>query len=542
MAAAGSSAVRARGIGAFAVTLLLAACSSSSSGHPSGSGGATAGSGGATAGSGGIAGGSGGGTVGGKTASGGAVSTGGLAGSGNAAGATTASGGASSTGGSVGTGGGTASSGGASGVVVALDKPKQTMDGFGVSNFFQPRALSAAEADMLFDPMKGIGLSILRIAMNADGSVLAPSSGTTFNDVQLAKDRGVQTFIATILGAPATCKSNNDLFNGGHLLPQCQDSFAQTISKFVAAVKKNGSVDLAAISIANKPDFASCGMVKPCDGNFISMVYTADELVSFAKTVGPKLRAASPGIKLIAPEVMEWLHLWSNKSAAGSSDPLGGVGYDYGHALAADAEAWAQIDIVGTQQYDTQVAERWPTDVPAKPVWMTEMSGIKFWPEEGPSKTIDNGIAVAGWIHDAIVNGNASAWLYAGYRPPSTDDNEGLILKDGSDTKRHFTLGNFSKFVRPGYTRVDVTGNGNADVLLSAFKGADGTVVIVAINKGTAAVELPIAIGGGTAPATVSPWVTAATDNLTQKTTLTVTGSTFTATLGAQTVTTFVGK
>lgn len=44
-------------------------------------------------------------------------------------------------------------------------------------------------------------------------------------------------------------------------------------------------------------------------------------------------------------------------------------GDDYGHASWADQEAWAAFDILGTHQYDTQVAEPWPDDVPdRKPV------------------------------------------------------------------------------------------------------------------------------------------------------------------------------
>ena len=73
--------------------------------------------------------------------------------------------------------------------------------------------------------------------------------------------------------------------------------------------------------------------------------------------------------------------------------------------------------------------------------------------------------------------------------------------KAGPPAKRYYTLGNYSKFVRPGYIAVDVIGNSNPDVLLSAYKGPDGTVVVVADQQGRAAVTMPIAIAGGTAPA-----------------------------------------
>jgi O-glycosyl hydrolase len=281
--------------------------------------------------------------------------------------------------------------------------------------------------------------------------------------------------------------------------------------------------------------------------------------------LGPKLKAV--GVKLIAPEPQEWIHLWSNTSATGStvsghpnsSDPLKcgcfgtstscattcaqGNGYDYGHWLAGDATAWAAIDIIGTHEYDTQHAEPWPSDVDSgkrsKEVWDTEMSGIMYWPEQGTSTTIENGLAVAGWIHSALVTGEASAWLWWWYS--ATSDNEGLLV-GSTDTKRHYTIGNYSKFVRPGYVRVDLTGNSNPDLLLSAYNGADGTVVVVAINKGSASATVPIAIAGGTAPASLIPWVTSASANLVAQTAVTVTGGSFTATLASATVTTFVGK
>lgn len=88
----------------------------------------------------------------------------------------------------------------------------------------------------------------------------------------------------------------------------------------------------------------------------------------------------------------------------------------------------------------------------------------------------------------------------------------------------------------------DISGAVPADVLLSAYKGTDGTVVVVAINKGAADATVPIAIAGGTAPGMFTPWVTSATDNLASKTAVAVAGGTFMAALPSKTVTTFVGK
>ena len=90
--------------------------------------------------------------------------------------------------------------------------------------------------------------------------------------------------------------------------------------------------------------------------------------------------------------------------------------------------------------------------------------------------------------------------------------------------------------------RVDVTGNVPTGVLLSAYTGTDGTVVVVAINTTSSAVSVPIGIAGGTAPAMMTPNVTSSSQNLAAGTAVAVSGGAFTAMLGATSVTTFVGK
>ena len=469
------------------------------------------------------------------------------------AGGGTGKGGATGTGGVTAAGGTTGLDGGTStGVTVQLDSTKQTIEGFGLNT-----ALGGGSVpwDTFYSTTgSGLGFSIVRVGMTSTGSLSGSVPAASYN----AK------VIGSVWTAPANCKDNNSTTKGGKLLTSCYDSFSTTVANFAKNQK------LYAMAAANEPDFASCGssIGPPCNGDYDTMVYTATEMVAWVKVLGPKLKAA--GVKLIAPEPSEWIHLWSNTSATGStvsghpnsSDPLkcgcfgnsptttgcsstctSGGGYDYGHWLAKDPTAWAAIDIIGTHEYDSQKAEPWPSDVDggkrSKPVYETEVSGVMYWPEQGPSSDINNGIAVAGWVHSALVVGEASAWLYWWYQTSS--DNEGLVLSGSSLTKRCYTIGNYSKFVRPGYVMVDVNGNTNTSLLLSAFTGTDGTVVVVAINKGSAA-SVPIAIAGGTAPTSCTPYVTSSSADLAAGTAVTVTGGTFTAALGASTVTTFVCK
>jgi glucuronoarabinoxylan endo-1,4-beta-xylanase len=475
------------------------------------------------------------------------------------------------TGGAGGSGSGTGGSQGTGPVTVQLGQTEQKIEGFGINDNWATQ-FTPAIADSLFTTTSGIGLTILRTGVS-DGGAFYNTGEKAGNMAAVQQRAGADAkIIGSVWSPPGSCKSgqtpldpNAPVNNGGHVMPSCYATWSSTIASFA---KMNG---FYAMSIANEPDFASCGTKDPCNGNYPSTLFTATEMVAWVNVAGKALQ--NMGVKVIAPEASEWNHTWSNTSAGpdvggkNSSDPLGcgfpaattgtcttGGGYDYGHYLFKDATAWGYIDILGVHEYDSQVAQLWPSDVnggkPNKEIWQTEMSGVKWWAEQGPSCDINNGVAVAGWIHSALVDGQVSAWLWWWYQASSTDDNEGLILKTGSsatgctgtDTKRHYTLGNYSKFIRPNYMRVDVTGAVPTGVLLSAYKGSDGTVVIVAINKTTSSVTVPISFAGGTAPASMVPNVTSATDNLAAKTAVTLSGGTLMATLAGTTVTSFVGK
>jgi glucuronoarabinoxylan endo-1,4-beta-xylanase len=507
-----------------------------------------------------VAGGSGGNqATGGRQAagSGGSAVGGGMGGTGGMSmgmgGAVTSSGGASAggagrsaggAGGGAGMGaGGSAGADTTGATTVQLTQLHQKIEGFGINDTY-----NAPVPSSIFDATKDIGLTILRVGMSPDGGFI--TSGAS-GDISMVKGVAGSKIIGSVWTAPANYKSNNNVNDGGHLNADKYTAWATAITTWA---KNTG---LYAMSVSNEPEFASCGSADPCNGNYPTMLYTANEMVAFIKVVGPMLQAA--GIKVISGETSEWNHLWSNTSAGpdpgghNSSDPLKcgfppsnavcdtGGGYDYGHYLAKDATAWAAFDIIGTHEYDSQHAYPWPSDVTAarKEVWQTEMSGVKWWPEQGPSSDINNGIAVATWIHEAMAIGDASAWLYWNYS--QTGDNEGLVL-GSTDTKRHWTLGNYSKFVRPGYSRVEVSGTIPANVLLTAYVGPDGTVVVVAINKNTSATSVPITIAGGTAPASMTPYVTSSSQNLIGGTAVPVSNGAFTMALGASTVTTFVGK
>jgi O-glycosyl hydrolase len=463
----------------------------------------------------------------------------------------------------------------AKGVTVQLDQERQTIQGFGINACLMTGSIFPLNECFTLEGKDALGMSILRIGMETGGGLRGVPSGW-----EKARDTYGAKIIGSCWSAPAGWKDNNNEEQGGHLLASHYAEWAGRIADFAKTNK------LYAMAVANESDFASCGGSIACNppftNSYASMVYTAKEMVAFVKEAKKAFKSKAPDVKIIAPEASLWEHAWSNLSstqkAAGyynSGDPLGcgcwsndinnaaelakcnqkclnGDGYDYGHWLAKDTAAWNSFDILGVHEYEAQMAYPWPSDVTGgkrtKEVWETEMSGVMYWPEQGPSLTIENGVAVARWIQSALTVGEASAWLYWWYGAPyyQSDDNEGLALikNNSKKAKRYYTYGNYSRYIRPGQKIVNITGTDKlpAKVLLTASKDDAGKVVIVAVNETTSDQSVDITISGGTAPASFTPIVTDKDNDWKEGSAVSVSGGVLKAALGKMSVTTFVVK
>ncbi len=140
-------------------------------------------------------------------------------------------------------------------------------------------------------------------------------------------------------------------------------------------------------------------------------------------------------------------------------------------------------------------------------------------------------------IHDCVTVGNMNAYVWWWI----ISNANGLYNKSGVVQKRGYVLGQFAKFLRNGYYRVDATAKPSANIYVTGFKGG-GKAVIVAINKGGSAVSQTFTFTNG-AVSGVTPYITSSSQNIASKSSVTVTVScdAFTYSLPANSVTTFVG-
>jgi glucuronoarabinoxylan endo-1,4-beta-xylanase len=387
----------------------------------------------------------------------------------------------------------------------------QTMDGFGMADVWQSKASSTeALRTLLFDPDKGIGLTLLRIGIETTGKIMGDAA---FVDGPEVVKHGGKVWAAP-WSPPASSKDNNDVNNGGHLLTSAYDSWASTLAAFPAYYKQQSGVDLYALSAQNEPDWKA---------TYESCIYDKTQMNNFIKVLGPKLAALNPPVKLLAAEPDAWSNLWG--------------GDNYGNAILNDATVSQLVTVIATHDYDN--ANSTSLTRPSPPagantthhVWQTEIAYDK-----NSGKDISSGLDVARGVYAAVTSGGVNGWVY--WWTPA-------LMKDGSASnppKRPYALGNFSKFVRPGYVRVGISGVPTAVQIVPFVNPTDGTLAIVALNSGTSAQQVSFFVSGSSWPSAVTPHVTSESSNLEAGTAISVSGARFSSSLAAKSITTFVGK
>lgn len=363
---------------------------------------------------------------------------------------------------------------------------RQVIRGFGGSSAWHG-AMSDNEFNSLFSNgnSQQIGLSILRIRIDPNQD-WAPELSNAWK----AKARGA-IVLATPWTPPAAMKDNNNVVQG-HLKSSEFANYAAYLKKFCDFMSGNGA-SLYAISVQNEPDITV---------TYESCLWSATQLRDFLAKNG----AGIGSTKVLMPESFQFNFAFSDPTLN-------------------DSTAASHMAIVGGHLYGTTPRAYPLAKTKKKELWMTE-----YFVND---QSLGAAISTAKQIHDCMTVADMSAYIWWFMR----NDASGLINTGGTLQKRAYVLGQFSKFVRPGSNRIDATYSPTSNVFVSAYRGSK--VVIVAINQGSSAVSQRFVIQN-VSVSSVTPWVTSGSKNLAQGSAITVSGGTFTASLPAQSITTFV--
>jgi glucuronoarabinoxylan endo-1,4-beta-xylanase len=381
----------------------------------------------------------------------------------------------------------------ATAVVVEPSNVQQTILGFGGMNHtVWISDLTAAQRETAFGNGAGqLGFTVLRIPVHEDRANWSREVATARRAVELGAK-----VIASPWNPPA---SMTETFSGGKRLRyDSYGAYAQHLNDFTAFMANNG-VNLYGISVQNEPDYAQDWTA-----------WTSSEIVRFLRE-----NAGTISTRVIAPESFQY--------RKNLSDPI-----------LNDATALANVDIIGAHLYGTR-----PADLPyplfqqkgsGKELWMTEV----YYPNSSDSADLwPQALDVGEHIHRALVDGRFQTYVWWFIRR-----SYGPMREDGQISKRGANMAHFSKWVRPGYSRITATANPQSNVYISAFKSGS-RIVLVTINKNSSAVDLAFTIRD-TGSATASTWLTNESGTLAHYNDFTISNGAFNAQLPARSIRTFV--
>ncbi|HET6932626.1 MAG TPA: glycoside hydrolase family 30 beta sandwich domain-containing protein [Candidatus Acidoferrum sp.] len=374
----------------------------------------------------------------------------------------------------------------------------QAIEGFGASltdssAWLIRNKLSDSQSEKLmerlFDPEKGIGLSLLRQPMGSSDFALEDYTyddmppGQSDPDLQHFSIEKDQRYIIPVLRAamainpkikilatpwspPAWMKSNDSLVQGS-LRPENYAALAGYFVKFVKAYEQAG-VPIFAVTIQNEPLNA--------EANFPSLLMSSGEQAGFlGSALGPAFRAAGLRTKIFIFD-----HNWDLTR--------------YPIEVLADKKAAAYVSGIAIHCYggnaaaQSELHERFPN----LPIWLTECSGGSWQRgnllDEQVRLIIDS---TRSWSQSVILWNLA---LDQNHEPHlgGCKDCRGVITvnatSDGAEaipTVDFTALAHVSKFVRPGARRIESNSFGPGSLEDVAFRNPDGSLVLLVLNSGS---------------------------------------------------------
>lgn len=443
-------------------------------------------------------------------------------------------------------------------ITIHLDNKKQTIRNFGASdawacNFIGvwPDEQRNQVADWLFSTAvdeegkpKGIGLSLWRFNIGAGSAAQdniadewRRTEGFLKDDLtydwnkqagqqwflDAAKARGVDRFVGFTNSPPVQLTKNKKAFSSdgqqGNIAREKYDAFAVFLATVARHFQEKGIV-LNYLSPFNEPqwDWTS--------GSQEGTPYTNQEMFDITRKLDSIITKENLPTKIQVAEAGSMVYLYGTSDkptrsnqiedffSQGSTRFLGGFNsvdkMISGHSYFTSAPV---KDMISVRQLVNQKIKS--VSVPLE-FWQSEYC-ILGDQEEVPGPGKDTGMVpalyVARLIHHDLTVANASAWHW--WTSLSVYDyKDGLVYADKNkttgkveDTKLLWAFGNFSRFIRPGAQRVEVTSqkvniNNPVGLMASSYvNAANNEVVTVIINYSNIDETIRLDLPAGTAGA-----------------------------------------
>lgn len=426
-----------------------------------------------------------------------------------------------------------------------------TSEGIGLSAWrFNIGAGSAEQGveSQIPDPLRRAELLI-----SAPGSRVDPTKQAgQVHFLKEAHERGVSDFVAFVNSPPVWATKNGLAHPGGpesrpevgstNLKPEAVNSFSAFMVEVLAYLRgAEVGVPVNYISPVNEPTWEWEGRTQEANR------YNMDDLKTVYLSLHKALEQSGldQSVKIDGAEVVEYAAALSDEAkvrfdgsayTGGMNNSGEGLYRNYIDELLGDptmsAALGSHLSMHGyfSDAWENRMGklrdmtwENLQAVSPGATVWMSEfciLGGTGDVRSFGGSgfdvDDMDYALHVGKVIHRDLTRLNASAWHWWLALTPY-DYKDGLLKIDKSldsdslqTSKVMWTLGNYSRFVRPGYHRVALPGVDDLDgVMASAYKSGDeGQIVIVAINVSDNSQSVKLAVnnlpdGRGLGPYTV---------------------------------------
>ena len=413
--------------------------------------------------------------------------------------------------------------------------------------------LFSTECDSKGQP-KGIGLSIWRFnagagsATQGDSAKINPDTRTEYFPQQtgqrrflkLAKQRGVPTFLAFFNSPPVQLTQNGLGTNTGrggtlNLRPDAYEDFAKYAANIIEQAEREDGIHFDYLCPVNEPDGHWNWQGPKQEGS----PATNREVAHLARSMNKEFSERKLTTKILINEssdlrCMMGIHetdwqrgneiqcFWNPDSTdtyVGNLSHIAPVmaGHSYWTNTPVLRPGEPRYDSIGLYGYRKRLAAQ--LGGVGTGFWMTELCIMGNDNEIGGGTpydfTMQTALYVARVIHYDLTVAQARSWQW--WRAAGGNYRDGLIrmyragernwrgrgerklqtVKTNTvrDSKLMWALGNYSRFIRPGAVRLEVTG-GDANpfgLMLSAYRNTDGTEVLVAINYSEAAAEITLA-------------------------------------------------
>ena len=406
-------------------------------------------------------------------------------------------------------------------ISINQDKKFQTILGIGgaltdasAETFFKmPVSKQNEFIKAYYNPTDGIGYTLARTSMNScdfssDSYTYVSDNDITLKTFNISHDLkyrvpfikkaikeagGKLTLYASPWSPPAWMKDNNNMLQGGKLLPEYNQAWANYFVRFIREYEKNG-IPVWGLTVQNEP------MAKQ---TWESCIFTATEEKDFVKNfLGPTLHKSGMENK----KVIIWDHnrdlmferagdAYNDKEAARY---IWGTGFHW-------YENWAG----GLQQFNN--VQRVNEAFPDKNLIFTEgcigdfdLAKINDWSHGehyGESMINDFNNGTVGWTDWNVLldeQGGPNHVKNFCFAPVHYNIKTNELIY----TNEFYYIAHFSKYVKPGARRISVAST-KSFLLTTAFQNVDGKIAIVVMNQGDKSQSCLIWLNGKSAKSTI---------------------------------------